>query len=209
MVPRSGWKKCLLRFLRKQAEKFRKHKKAETRREAQTSFDPDDSREWRRTMSAALTLPYVWATACDLSAQRECDTFTEGVQFYRRRTENLLQRYLRASLAVGRVASIAEDVTLRGRATNSRMKNFEDVVIFTIDVEKCLRVLDPQELKLVVKIALQEYMFMDVAEQLQQHPRTIARNYWKALDRLTMEFLKRNLLVEYSLQPCQDRQERS
>lgn len=73
-------------------------------------------------MSAALTLPYVWATACE--EQAPPDKATTGVQFYRRRTEALLRRYLEASLAVGRVASIAEDVTIRGRASSYRVKNF-------------------------------------------------------------------------------------
>lgn len=147
-------------------------------------------------MSAALTLPYVWATACEAAAPRKSEGVEGGVQFYRRRTEALLQRYLRASFAVGRVPSVAEDVTLRGRASSYRMKNFEDVVIFTIDVENCLKILDARALKLVVKIALQEYMFLDAAMQLGLDPRTVARNYGSAIDRLSREFLKKGLLAE-------------
>lgn len=146
-------------------------------------------------MSAAQTLPYVWATAVEPARRARLDAKAAGgVLFYRKRTENMLRRYLCASMAVGRPPAIAQEVTPRGRATSSRMKNFEDVVIFTIDVEKCLRRLDPEALQLVVKIALQEYMFLEVAEQLRQDVRTIARNYGKALDCLTMEFLKRKLL---------------
>lgn len=147
-------------------------------------------------MSAALTLPYVWATACSEPEQRECGYVDDGIQFYRRRTEATLQRYLKASLAVGRVSSVVQDVTLRGRASSYRMKNFEDVTIFAIDVEKCLTLLDAYALKLVVKIAIQEYMITDVAEQLGQHPHTIARNYGKALDKLSREFLKREILAD-------------
>ena len=148
-------------------------------------------------MSAALTLPYVWATASapPLQQERKPATTTGGNAFYRRRTEGLLRRYLQASLAVGRVPIVAPDMTLRGRATSCRRKNFEDVVIFTIDVEKCLRMLDAEGLRLVVKIAIQEYMFLDVAEQTGMDVRTVARCYGKALDRLTEEFLKRKLLV--------------
>lgn len=160
-------------------------------------------------MSAALTLPYVWATAYSEPAQCEYEHAEEGIRFYRRRTEVILQRYLRASLAVGRVASVVQDVTLRGRASSYRVKNFEDVVIFAIDVEKCLSVLSANALKLVVKIALQEYLIMDVAEQLGQDPRTIARNYGKALDRLSREFLKRDILIEEDLEACQERGESS
>lgn len=147
-------------------------------------------------MSAALTLPYVWATASALE-QREPrqGEIAGGVAFYRKRTETLLRRYLRASLAVGRVPSVAQDVTLRGRASSYRMKSFEDVVIFTIDVEKCLQKLDPEALQLVVKIAIQEYIFMEAAAQMRMDVRTVARKYGKALDRLTEEFLKRGLLA--------------
>ena len=109
-----------------------------------------------------------------------------------------LRRYLRASLAVGRVPSIAEDITFRGRASSHTLKNFEDVVIFVIDVERCLKMLEPQALQLVVKIALQEYMLMEVAERLCLDARTVTRIYGAALDQLTLEFLKRDLLLERS-----------
>lgn len=147
-------------------------------------------------MSAALTLPYVWAATCSEPEQREYGHVGEGIQFYRRRTEKILSRYLMASIAVGRVASVMEDVTLRGRASNYHAKNFEDAVIFAIDVENCLRVLDAFALKLVVKIALQDYMISDVAEQLRLSPRTVGRNYGRALDCLSREFLEKGLLVE-------------
>jgi hypothetical protein len=144
-------------------------------------------------MSAALTLPYVWATTTE-PAHKHTEEPAEGLAFYRRRTEALLRRYLRASLAVGRVPSVAKDITLRGKVSACRLKNFEDVVIFAIDVEKCLIVLDAQALQLVVKIAIQEYMLMEVAEQLGQEAWRISRSYGKALDRLTVEFLKKKLL---------------
>jgi hypothetical protein len=148
-------------------------------------------------MSAALILPYVWATAVEVSApQRNSESSTEGLAFYRKRTEGILQRYLRASIAVGRVSSVAGVTTLRGRASHCRLKNFEDVVIFAIDVEKCLKTLNPQALQLVVRIALQEYMMIEVAEQFRQDVRTVRRNYGKALDWLTAEFLRKKLLDE-------------
>ncbi|HEV2463059.1 MAG TPA: hypothetical protein VGT04_04590 [Acidobacteriaceae bacterium] len=156
-------------------------------------------------MSAALTLPYVWATAHVDPTPRECEPIEEGIQFYRRRTEAILRRYLKASLAVGRVGSVMQDVTLRGRASSYRMKNFEDVVIFAIDVEKCMKLLDVYSLKLVVKIAVQDYMIVEVAQQMGQDERTIARNYGKALDSLSREFLRRDILVEEDWKPCQER----
>jgi hypothetical protein len=148
-------------------------------------------------MSAALILPYVWATAAGQApAQwKYNERPAQELAFFRKRTEGLLRRYLRASLAVGRVPSVADDLTLRGRVSSYRMKNFEDVVIFTIDVESCLKMLDPQALQLVVKIALQEYVLLEVADQLRQDVRAVTRQYSEALDKLTVEFLKRRLLV--------------
>lgn len=152
-------------------------------------------------MSAALTLPYVWATAATTTVastpqHRAAGKHAGGIAFYRRRTENVLGRYLRASMAVGRVPSIAADITLRGRMSSYQIRNFEDVVIFAIDVEKCLKVLDAVSLKLVVKIAIQDYLFQDVAAQTGSDVRTVAKNYGRALDRLTEEFLKRDLLAD-------------
>lgn len=156
-------------------------------------------------MSAALTLPYVWATAEETSARRRfAAPPISGLAFYRKHTEGLLRRYLRASLAVGRVPSVVGDITLRGRVSSYRMKNFEDVVIFTIDVEKCLKALDPRALQLVVKVALQEYTFLEAAEQFRQNVRIVTRNYGAALDLLTIEFLKRKLLVPEGSNVCQE-----
>lgn len=155
-------------------------------------------------MSAALTLPYVWATAYSEPTPRECEHVEEGIQFYRRRTEAVLHRYLKASLAVGRISSVMQDVTLRGRTSSYRMKNFEDVAIFAIDVEKCLKLLDVYSLKLVVKIAIQEYMIIEVAKQMGQDERTVARNYGKALDCLSREFLRREILAEEDWKACQE-----
>lgn len=146
-------------------------------------------------MSAALTLPYVWATAAKAPARRKYTARPiSKFAFYRKRTENLLRRYMCASLAAGRVPSVIGDLTLRGRVSSYRMKNFEDVVIFTIDVEKCLKTLEPSALQLVVKIALQEYTFAEAAGQFGQNVRTLTLDYGDALDRLTVEFLKKQLL---------------
>ena len=146
-------------------------------------------------MSAALTLPYIWATAVnELPRRTYTKNLNNGFGFYRGRTERLLRRYLHASLAVGRVPSVVGEVTLRGRASSSRMKNFEDVVIFAIDVERCLKTLDPHLLQIVVKVAIQEYLMHDVAKQLGLDVRTVTRSYRAALDQLTEVLLNRGLL---------------
>jgi len=202
VVPRPGWQRRLLCFLCEQVEELFTIDEETPGRSASHAHGFHGDSKRRCTMSAALTLPYVWATAATTTVastapqHRAAGQHAGGIPFYRRRTENVLRRYLRASMAVGRVPSIAADITLRGRTSSYQMKNFEDVVIFAIDVEKCLKVLDAASLKLVVKIAIQDYLFQDVAAQSGSDVRTVARNYGRALDRLTEEFLKRDLLAD-------------
>ena len=148
-------------------------------------------------MSTALTLPYVWATTEAPPHRRIYATqINDGLAFYRSRTEKVLQHYLQASLAVGRVPSVVSDMTLRGRATYSKAKNFEDFVIFAIDVERCLRRLDPHLLQIVVKIAIQEYLAHDAAQQLGLDVRTVTRSYRVGIDRLTEVLLENGLIKE-------------
>jgi hypothetical protein len=194
VVPRPRWHERLLLYLRNQVEELFKDYQAQIG-QAPHARPACDSSEGRCTMSAALTLPYVWATVSTPVRQKHASRPAEGLAFYRKRTERLLRRYMRASLAVGRVPSVVEDITLRGRASSCRLKNFEDVVNFTIDVERCLRTLDASVLQLVVKIALQEYLMQDVADHMRLDVRTVARSYGAALDHLTAVLLERKLLV--------------
>src|ERR1700761_9015624 len=109
-------------------------------------------------MSTALTLPYVWA-ATTPPARTGCFRAQpqNGIAFYRKRTEALLRRYLRTSLDMGRMPSPLGQTVFRGRASCSRLRNFEDAVVFVIDVEACLKRLDAHSQMLVARITLQEY----------------------------------------------------
>lgn len=109
-------------------------------------------------MSAALMLPYVWAESQPEDEQPvEASAPAGGIAFYRRRTELLLRRYMLVSLQTGRVPSVIGNSVFRGKATNYRMYNFEDAVIFLFDIEKCLKKLNPPARELIARIALQEY----------------------------------------------------
>ena len=61
-----------------------------------------------------------------------------NLAFYRKHTENLLRRYLYASMQVGRAPSILADSVGRGWASSRPVRTFEDAVIFVLDIEKCL-----------------------------------------------------------------------
>jgi|HubBroStandDraft_1064217.scaffolds.fasta_scaffold78530_2 hypothetical protein len=155
-------------------------------------------------MSAALTLPYVWATT-DVSARPGYlrPQPLSGAGFYRKRTEGLLRRYLRVSMDTGRLPSLLSKNVFRGRATSSRIRNFEDAVVFVIDVERCLKRLDGYSQNLIARIALQEYTQAEAAELMGQSVRSVIRKYAEVLDRLTAIFLETGLLDIDSPYGCQ------
>lgn len=146
-------------------------------------------------MSAALMLPYVWAESTVADTEPIlADEPAGGVAFYRRRTELLLRRYMLVSLQTGRVPSVIGNCVFRGKASNYRMHNFEDLVIFLFDIEKCLKKIDPFGRELVSRIALQEYTQEETAELMGESLRTINRKYGDTLDELSRIFMDLELL---------------
>lgn len=156
-------------------------------------------------MSAALTLPYVWATVNEQAVERNRRLRPlGGLAFYRRRTEILLRRYMSVSMEMGRVPSVMGNLEFRGRGSSYRIRNFEDAVIFVIDVERCLKRLDGFSQELIARIALQEYTQAETAVLMKQGVRTVTRRYSEVLDRLTSIFLERKLLIPDLLEHCQE-----
>lgn len=146
-------------------------------------------------MSAAATIPMIQASRRWQSqglAQDTPSTFTGlgGTAFYRKRTETLLRRYMRASMEMGRTPSLIGNSIFRGRASSYRMRTFEDCIIFIFDVEKCLKRLDAEAQELIARIALQEYTYEETAKLTSQSARGVGRKYALALDCLT------NLLID-------------
>ena len=115
---------------------------------------------------------------------------------YRERTTSMLRKYCRLSLELGRVPSVLGGEFFRARVTSYRMHNFEDLVIFCHDVDRCLEKLDTESKALIAKIAMQEYTQEEAARILGYNPRTVARRYPEALDRLSSILLDAELLRE-------------
>jgi hypothetical protein len=156
-------------------------------------------------MSAALTLPYVWATVDEQAVERNRRLRPlGGLAFYRKRTETLLRRYMSVSMDMGRVPSVMGNLEFRGRGSSYRTRNFEDAVIFVIDIERCLKRLDGFSQELIARIALQEYTQAETAVLMKQGVRTVTRRYSEILDRLTSIFLERKLLIPDFLDSCQE-----
>lgn len=151
-------------------------------------------------------LPRVWAVGQEEAAELPVQSApklrpVEGLAFYRKYTEALLRRYLRMSTETGRVPSLLGREMFRGNVSHYRVSSFEDVVLFCMDVEKCLARLDASEKDLVRRISLQEYTQGETAAVLGLSLRHVVTHYGVALDRLTRMFLDRKLLEP--LKSCQ------
>jgi len=169
-------------------------------------------------MSAALQLPFVWAQATarplwpapaeqeptPLPAIPEVELTNDedeeekpgpsvSLAFYRKHTENLLRRYLYASMMVGRTPSIMNEPERGGRATCTRLRTFEDAVIFVLDIENCLHKLSVLDRTILSRIVLQEYTHQETAAMLGMSPRAVLYKLHHALDRTT------NILLDSSL----------
>jgi hypothetical protein len=123
------------------------------------------------------------------------------VAFYRKYTQAMLRRYLRMSMEAGRVPSLLGREMFRGNVTSYRVHSFEDVVVFCLDVERCLAKLTPEEKDLIRRVALQEYTQAETAAVLGMGVRHVCRQYAAALDRLTWMFLEGGMLEP--LKSCQ------
>jgi hypothetical protein len=114
--------------------------------------------------------------------------------FYRRYTEGMLRRYVRLSMAAGRVPSLLGRELFRGQVTSYRMHNFEDVVIFCHDMERVLDRMQPQHQDLLKRIGMQQYSQGEAAGVMGMSLAHLKRLYNEALDRLTQRLLEGNLL---------------
>ncbi len=120
---------------------------------------------------------------------------------YRDRTLALLRRYFRLSIELGRVPALLGREFFRSKVTSYRMHNFEDVVIFVHDVERCLEELDVFSRTLIARLALQEHTQAEAAKILGCTERTIERRYPEALDELSEILLRRRLLETSERKP--------
>lgn len=149
--------------------------------------------------AAASILPFVWAIGAELPVMSEpADLSSKPLEphmaFYRKYTEAMLRRYVRLSMEAGKVPSLLGQEMFRGKVTNCRIGNFDDVVIFLHDVDRCLQKLDPEQQDLISRVGLQQYTILETATLLSLPPRSIVRRYGQALDRLTRIFLSVQLL---------------
>jgi hypothetical protein len=157
-------------------------------------------------MSAALAAPLVIHTALAVAepavTPARARTIT-GYAFYRKHTVSLLRRYLRVSMELGRMPCFLGNVIFRGRASSYRLTTFEDLLIFVIDTEKCLKQLDRASQTVVTHMVLEDYTALETAAITGESFRSVTRIYSEALDRLTRQFLDFGL-IERNVEICQE-----
>lgn len=172
------------------------------------------------TTGQVIVVPQVWASAAPLPVRPESlETSRRSRQdaelgraatrpvpeaelgFYRKYTERLLQRYVQMTMEAGRVSSLMGREVIGGKASNYRVHGFDDTVIFRLDVEKCLRKLEPRDRQMIRRVAIQEYTQAEAAELMGMSLRTVVNQYGRALDRLTRILLDTRLLEP--LRVCQ------
>lgn len=166
-------------------------------------------------MSAALQLPAVWQASTAqalwqierrrwerrpgarhvLAPPKRQAKPAQNLAFYRKHTESLLQRYLYASMQVGRAPSILSDPVARGWASSRPVRTFEDAVIFVLDIERCLEKLNLLDREILARIVLQAFTQAEAATMLGISIRAISYKFSQALDRLTEKVLDAGILV--------------
>jgi hypothetical protein len=151
------------------------------------------------TTGRPVAVPRIWAVAESMRApiaqgQPAPPQPKVELAFYRKYTEAMLRRYLRLSMEVGRVPSLMGREMFRGHVSHYKMTNFEDGVVFCIDVERCLAKLRSSDQRLIQRIAIQGFTHEEAAPLIGLSFKWCVIHYGRALDRLTEIFLTSRLL---------------
>jgi hypothetical protein len=151
------------------------------------------SYEWTRDQHEVRVLrpPVPQVTPSEENTVLDVDS---PFRLYRDRTVAILRRYMRISMEVGRMPTLLGREFFRARVTSYRSHTFADAVIFVLEVEHCLEKLSPLGKTVIGMVVLQEYTHEEAAVVLGWGHRTMAREYWTAIDRVAEIFLEREIL---------------
>lgn len=149
-------------------------------------------------------LPMVWATSTRTSPaptpetrRNRPRTIQPELAFYRKYTEGMLRRYATMSLEAGRVPSLLGREMFRGKVTNYQVNGFDDVVIFLHDLESCMRRLDADQQRLILRIGIQQFTLKEVAKMFRLPLSTVHRMYNETMDSFTGILLEVKLLQPF------------
>jgi hypothetical protein len=113
---------------------------------------------------------------------------------YRKTTVAFLRKFLRMSMELGHLPSLLGRQFFRTHVTSYSTFTFEDIVIFTHDVERCLESLPPRLQAVVSHFVFEEFTQAEVGAMMGVSWRTAARWYAEALDRLSEVFVRHGLM---------------
>lgn len=113
---------------------------------------------------------------------------------YRRRTIDLLRRYLRFSMETGRLPSVLGTSFFRSGVTSYSVVTFEDRVVFAHDMEICLERMPEFTRQVIARHILQEHNFWETARLLNCNEKTIRRMVPLAIDQLSEILLEAGVL---------------
>jgi hypothetical protein len=145
------------------------------------------------------------------SRQEESWEMERVRNIYRKRTVEMLRRYMRYSIETGRLPSLLGREFFRAKVTAYTVVTFEDRVIFVHDMERCLEKLDEFSRQLIARHILQEHDRWATARLLNCNEKTVRRLTPLAVDTLTEILLDVGLLERLdtiSENSCQGGEER-
>jgi len=113
---------------------------------------------------------------------------------YRRRTVDLLRRYLRFSIETGRLPSVLGTTFFRSGVTSYSVVTFEDRVVFAHDMEICLERMPEFTRQIIARNILQEHNYWETARLLNCNEKTIRRMVPLAIDQRSEILLEAGVL---------------
>jgi hypothetical protein len=119
------------------------------------------------------------------------------LRMYRSLTFNLLRKYFRLSLSLGRLPSLVGRECFR---TRYELQNhtFEDSVIFVHDMERCLARLDDVSKEMISLIVFQDFSWRQCARLMNCPLRTVTRTFSLGLDLLTKVMLRVGVIEPFA-----------
>lgn len=113
--------------------------------------------------------------------------------YERLRAIQLLNRFYRTSLLIGRMPSVMGGTAFRSRITGAPGRAFEDAVIFVCDVERCLAALDDFDRELLALCIFEERSEFFAARCFGRNQADISRRLGELLDLLYSTFCRLGL----------------
>src|SRR4051812_28022706 len=104
---------------------------------------------------------------------------------YRYETVAMLQKYLSVSLDLGRLPSALGGEMFRAKVTSYKVTSFEDLVVFVIDMQRCMERLSASARKFIALHVFEEYSLDESAARMGCDRVTGWRVYCDAIDEMS------------------------